>query len=198
MQAQIAQWQSAYAGSNESGKEKTTTGNANSQSIGPSKNEHKSEKDTEKKKTVMRAGGGQTWQDTSLLEWDPSHFRLFVGNLAGEVSDDSLLKAFQKYESVQKARVVRDKRTTKSKGFGFVSFSNMDDYSRAAKEMQGKYIGSHPVILRAAKTDVRPSNVPDKNKNKGAKGNHGGGSAGAQTGAGVKKQKTKGGLKILG
>ena len=71
-----------------------------------------------KQKTVVRSGGGQTWQDSSLLEWDPAHFRIFVGNLAGEVTDESLLKAFVKYGSVQKARVVRDKRTTKSRGFG--------------------------------------------------------------------------------
>ncbi|KAL8967018.1 MAG: hypothetical protein Q9183_003103, partial [Haloplaca sp. 2 TL-2023] len=58
-----------------------------------------------KQKTVIRSGGGQTWQDPSLLEWDPAHFRLFVGNLAGEVTDESLLKAFAKFPSVQKARV---------------------------------------------------------------------------------------------
>ena len=71
-----------------------------------------------KQKTVVRSGGGQTWQDAPLIEWDPAHYRVYVGNLAGEVTDESLLKAFVKYPSVQKARVVRDKRTTKSKGYG--------------------------------------------------------------------------------
>ncbi|KPI45610.1 putative RNA-binding protein [Cyphellophora attinorum] len=149
----------------------------------------------EKPKTVQRSGGGATWQDPSLLEWDPAHFRIFVGNLAGEVTDESLLKAFSKYESVQKARVIREKRTTKSKGFGFVSFSSGDDYFQAAREMQGKYIGSHPVLIKRAVTEVRPTTVQDKrgknNKNKAGKVEHGG----------VKKKgadKTKGGLKILG
>src|SRR5207248_211481 len=91
-------------------------------------------------KTGIRSGGGKTWQDPTLLEWDPAHFRLFVGNLAGEVTDDSLLKAFAKYPSVQEARVVRAKRTTKSKGYGFVSFSDGDEYFQAARDMQGKYI----------------------------------------------------------
>ena len=80
-----------------------------------------------KQKTVVRSGGGQTWQDSSLLEWDPAHFRIFVGNLAGEVTDESLLKAFVKYGSVQKARVVRDKRTTKSRGFGQYMVSTLRD-----------------------------------------------------------------------
>lgn len=149
-------------------------------------------------KTVARSGGGQSWNDSTLLEWDPAHFRLFVGNLAGEVTDDSLLKAFSKYASVQKARVIRDKRTQKSKGYGFVSFSDGDDYFAAAREMQGKYIGSHPVLLRRATTEIRPVN--NKPKKNGGKGGGSGGRHGSKAKHdGVKKPgKTKGGLKILG
>ena len=151
-------------------------------------------------KTVYRAGGGTTWADPSLIEWDPAHFRLFVGNLAGEVTDDSLLKAFSKFPSVQKARVVRDKRTTKSKGFGFVSFSDGDEYFQAARDMQGKYIGSHPVLLRRATTEVRAAPVQQKGgkHNKHAKGGAGGGGKIAHGGVEKKQTKTKGGLKILG
>ncbi|KAL7273684.1 hypothetical protein RUND412_003426 [Rhizina undulata] len=137
-----------------------------------------------KQPTVIRSGGGQTWADPSLLEWDPSHFRLFVGNLAGEVTDDSLLKAFSKYPSVTKARVIRDKRTTKSKGYGFVAFSDGDEYFRAAKEMNGKYIGSHPVLLRRSTTEIRATVMGGDKKGAGGKG--------AKTGAGVKKKKGKG------
>lgn len=151
-----------------------------------------------KQKTVVRSGGGQTWQDPSLLEWDPAHFRLFVGNLAGEVTDESLLKAFSKYPSVQKARVVRDKRTTKSKGYGFVSFVDGEEYFQSARDMQGKYIGSHPVLLRKSTTEIRPTVPQDKRKN--GKGGKGGGGGKGGTGAGVQKKqgKTKGGLKVLG
>jgi RNA recognition motif-containing protein len=147
---------------------------------------------------VQRSGGGQNWSDTTLLEWDPAHFRLFVGNLAGEVTDDSLLKAFARYTSVQKARVIREKRTQKSKGYGFVSFSDGDDYFKAAREMQGKYIGSHPVLLRRATTEVKPVSN-NKNQKKNGGGNRGGNQSGKVKQDGVKKSgKTKGGLKILG
>ncbi|KAH0537884.1 hypothetical protein FGG08_005436 [Glutinoglossum americanum] len=157
-----------------------------------------------KQKTVVRSGGGQTWTDTTLLEWDPAHFRLFVGNLAGEVTDDSLLKAFSRYPSVQKARVVRDKRSTKSKGYGFVSFSDGEEYFQAAREMQGKYIGSHPVLLRRSTTEIRPVLPNDRKGGKYGKGVKGGGNSsalGAKAGAGVHKKKhskTKGGLHVLG
>ena len=206
-EAQIAQWQSAYSNM---GDEAMTGKRRDGAQQGPGPAAAYPATGTptptvgtplpqpESQKTVHRAGGGQSWNDSTLLEWDPAHFRLFVGNLAGEVTDDSLLKAFARYTSVQKARVIREKRTQKSKGYGFVSFSDGDDYFKAAREMQGKYIGSHPVLLRRATTEVKPvSNNKNHKKN-------GGGNRGGQQGAkvkqdGVKKPgKTKGGLKILG
>lgn len=235
MEAQIAQWQSAYAGKDADGSRTAvrsfnrfaTGGEGGASSTGAntaplgvrqdvagasmsnSAMSSAANADTGvaavvtgadgKQKTVVRSGGGQTWQDPSLLEWDPAHFRLFVGNLAGEVTDESLLKAFSKYPSVQKARVVRDKRTTKSKGYGFVSFVDGEEYFQSARDMQGKYIGSHPVLLRKSTTEIRPTVPQDKRKSgKGGKGGGGGGKGG--TGAGVQKKqsKTKGGLKVLG
>ncbi|KAJ9296219.1 hypothetical protein DTO271G3_5360 [Paecilomyces variotii] len=227
-EAQIAQWQSAYMGR----EAEPTPGNkgpgrrdgpaaatgANTGTLGASRFDSSTPsagptasntpvpgpgRQEPVQKTVIRSGGGQTWTDPTLVEWDPAHFRLFVGNLAGEVTDDSLLKAFSRYPSVQKARVIRDKRTEKSKGYGFVSFSDGDDYLKAAREMQGKYIGSHPVLLRRATTEVRPVANAKLGKKGGARGHGGnqGGSAGSTKVKhdGVKKQsKTKGGLKILG
>ncbi|KAI9833080.1 MAG: hypothetical protein M1826_000447 [Phylliscum demangeonii] len=142
-----------------------------------------------KEQTVVRTGGGQTWTDASLLEWDPAHFRLFVGNLAGEVTDESLLKAFARYGSVQRARVVRDKRTTKSRGYGFVSFRDGDEYFAAAREMQGKYIGSHPVLLRRSTTEIRPvapAAAAAGHKKKKNNHNHNHGGAGKRLGAAAK------------
>ena len=49
-------------------------------------------------------------------------FRVFCGDLGNEVTDDTLARAFNKYPSFLKAKVVRDKRSMKTKGFGFVSF----------------------------------------------------------------------------
>jgi RNA recognition motif-containing protein len=65
-------------------------------------------------------------------------FRLFAGDLGNEVTDDILIRAFNKYPSFLKAKVVRDKRTNKTKGFGFVSFKDPNDFSRAMKEMNGE------------------------------------------------------------
>jgi hypothetical protein len=115
--------------------------------------------------TVKRAGGGKTWEDTSLLEWDPTHFRLFVGNLSPEVTDDMLETAFGRFSSMSKVKAVMDPKTGKNKGYGFVSFSDPEDYFKAFKEINGKYIGNHPVQLKKANTEIKPTAV-NKNKNK--------------------------------
>ena len=197
-EAQVQQWQSAYM--SRDGASTATSKPAGVAHTTPSTTTTVPQKETtshgkeSSQKTVRRTGGGASWTDDTLLEWDPAHFRIFVGNLAGETTDDSLLKAFAQYASVQKARVIRDKRTTKSKGYGFVSFSDGDDYFRAARDMAGKYIGSHPVTIKKANTDVRATNVKLNKKGKGA-----GGRDKVQNDSVQKKQpKTKGGLKVLG
>jgi hypothetical protein len=83
-----------------------------------------------KRTTVLRKGGGKVWEDQTLLEWNPCQcatwyksqlltpfiaawFRLFVGDLSNDVSDDVLANAFNQYTSFQKARVIRDRLSQK-------------------------------------------------------------------------------------
>jgi RNA recognition motif-containing protein len=69
--------------------------------------------------------------------------------LGNECNDETLAKPFKaKYPSFAMARVIRDMHTKKTKQFGFVSFMNPFDALSAMKEMQGKYVGNRPVIIR--------------------------------------------------
>ncbi|XP_075462205.1 RNA-binding protein 42 [Ascaphus truei] len=102
----------------------------------------------EKLKRCIRTAAGTSWEDQSLLEWDTDDFRIFCGDLGNEVNDDILARAFSRYPSFLKAKVIRDKRTGKTKGYGFVSFKDPNDYVRAMREMNGKYVGSRPIKLR--------------------------------------------------
>lgn len=68
--------------------------------------------------------------------------------MANDTTDDLLTRTFARYPSFLKARVVRDKRTGKSRGYGFVSFRNPEDFARAFRELNGKYIGHRPCKLR--------------------------------------------------
>ncbi|KAK7344147.1 hypothetical protein VNO77_13460 [Canavalia gladiata] len=114
--------------------------------------EHKAET---KKKAVPRKAAGQTWEDPILAEWPEDDYRLFCGDLGNEVNDDVLSKAFSRFPSFNMARVVRDKRTGKTKGYGFVSFANPSDLAAALKEMNGKYVGNRPIKLRKSKWKER-------------------------------------------
>ncbi|CAN6462140.1 unnamed protein product [Victoria cruziana] len=93
-----------------------------------------------KKKAVPRRAAGQTWEDPTLSDWPENDFRLFCGDLGNEVNDEVLSKSFSRFPSFNMARVVRDKRTGKTRGYGFVSFSNPSDLAQAIKELNGIYI----------------------------------------------------------
>ncbi|CAM8942012.1 unnamed protein product [Rhodiola kirilowii] len=107
--------------------------------------EHKAET---KKKSIPRKAAGQTWEDPTLAEWPENDYRIFCGDLGNEVNDDVLNKAFSRFPSFNMAKVVRDKRTGKTKGYGFISFGNVADLAAALKEMNGKYVGNRPIKLR--------------------------------------------------
>ncbi|KAH7571842.1 hypothetical protein ACOSQ2_014919 [Xanthoceras sorbifolium] len=114
--------------------------------------EHKAET---KKKAVPRKAAGHAWEDPTLAEWPENDYRLFCGDLGNEVNDDVLSKAFSRFPSFNMAKVVRDKRTGKTKGYGFVSFANPSDLAAALKEMNGKYVGNRPIKLRKSKWKER-------------------------------------------
>ncbi|KAG0324146.1 RNA-binding protein 42 [Dissophora globulifera] len=118
--------------------------------------------------TVVRKAAGLVWEDSSLLEFDENDFRLFAGDLGNEVTDELLTKTFSKYPSFLKAKVVRDKRTLKTKGYGFISFSEPEDFARAWKEMNGKYVGNRPIKLR--KSQWKDRNVEIVREAKAARG----------------------------
>ena len=61
-----------------------------------------------------------------------------MGDLGNECNDEMLYRAFSKYPSLLKVKVIRDKRSNKTKGFGFVSFKDSNDYIRAMREVNGK------------------------------------------------------------
>ncbi|KAI5639947.1 RNA recognition motif domain-containing protein [Phthorimaea operculella] len=105
-------------------------------------------KKEKKNRKVVRTAGGQVWEDVTLLDWPDDDFRMFCGDLGNDVTDELLTRTFGKFASFQRAKVVRDKRTNKSKGFGFVSFKDPGDFIKAMKEMDGRYVGSRPIKLR--------------------------------------------------
>lgn len=124
---------------------------------GNDKNEH------EKRKLHLRKAAGDIWNDPSLDEWPEDDYRVFCGDLGNEVTDDVLGNAFKKYPSFLKAKVVRDRKSGKSKGFGFISFHNPEDMLLALKEMNKKYVGNRPIRVMKSKWKEREINS-ERNK----------------------------------
>eukprot|EP00922_Rhytidocystis_sp_ex-Travisia-forbesii_P017777 GHVS01026495.1.p1 GENE.GHVS01026495.1~~GHVS01026495.1.p1 ORF type:complete len:270 (+),score=37.00 GHVS01026495.1:162-971(+) len=111
----------------------------------------------------LRKAAGNVWNDRTLDEWPEGDFRVFCGDLGNEVTEELLANSFRKYQSFQKAKVVRDRRSGKSKGYGFISFEKPDDMLLALKEMNKKYVGNRPIRVMKSKWQDREINS-DKNK----------------------------------
>lgn len=99
---------------------------------------------------------GKVWYDKTLADWDPSHFRLFVGNIGDDVTEKLLVETFIKYRSLSKVKIPKVFRQGEeiNKGYAFISFANPDDYLQCYKEMNGKYVGNKPIVLERAKTEL--------------------------------------------
>lgn len=94
-------------------------------------------------------------QHVTENHFDPSHWRLFVGNLGPEVSETLLYSFFHStYPSTSKALIIRDPKSQKSKGYGFVAFAEGKEFLRALKEMNGKWLGNRQCIIK--KSDHQP------------------------------------------
>ncbi|CAN0846666.1 Polyadenylate-binding protein RBP47 [Linum grandiflorum] len=80
-----------------------------------------------------------------------SDLSIFVGDLAADVTDSMLQETFSsKYASVKGAKVVIDSNTGRSKGYGFVRFSDESERSRAMVDMNGVYCSSRPMRIGVA------------------------------------------------
>jgi cold-inducible RNA-binding protein len=76
---------------------------------------------------------------------------LFIGSLAYATSDDSLKAHFEQIGPVASARVITDRDTGRSKGFGFVEFENEDDNQKAVDQLNGKELDGRTINVSLAK-----------------------------------------------
>ncbi|XP_066313192.1 glycine-rich RNA-binding protein 2, mitochondrial-like [Miscanthus floridulus] len=96
--------------------------------------------------------------------------KLYVGGLSWGVDDVKLREAFSSFGDVTEARVITDRDTGRSRGFGFVNYTNNDDANAAISGMDGKEIDGRPVRVNIA--NDRPAG------NRGGGGYGGGGFGG--------------------
>ena len=109
--------------------------------------------------------------------------KLYVGNLAYSVRDDTLLQAFSPFGTVTSAKVMMDRETGRSKGFGFVEMGSDPEAQAAINGMNGQAIDGRAVVVNEARPrEERPGGFGGGGG--GSRGGYGGGGAGGGGGYG--------------
>lgn len=92
---------------------------------------------------------------------------IYVGNLPFEVNEDALQAAFSEHGEVSTARVITDRMTGRSRGFGFVEMPNNSEAEAAIRSMNGKDMQGRALTVNEARAR--------ENSGGGGGGGYGGG-----------------------
>lgn len=84
--------------------------------------------------------------------------RLYVGNLAYSVRDESLVQQFSQFGAVTSAKVMMERDTGRSKGFGFVEMASGAEAQEAINGLHGKSVDGRALTVNIARPmEARPS-----------------------------------------
>ena len=76
---------------------------------------------------------------------------MYVGNLSYEMSEEKLRSEFAEYGEVQSAKIITDKFTGRSRGFGFVEMTSDDEGKKAMEELNGKDCEGRQLVVNEAR-----------------------------------------------
>jgi RNA recognition motif-containing protein len=111
--------------------------------------------------------------------------KLYVGNLAYSVRDDSLQQAFGEFGTVTSAKVMMDRDTGRSKGFGFVEMGSDAEAQAAINGMNGQALEGRAIVVNEARPrEERPGGFGGGGGSRSGGGGYGGGGGGGGGGYG--------------
>lgn len=117
--------------------------------------------------------------------------KLYVGNLAYGVRDDELQQAFAPFGTVTSAKVMMDRDTGRSKGFGFVEMGSDAEAQAAINGMNGQALEGRAIVVNEARPrEERPGGFGGGG---GSRGGYGGGGGGGGYGGGGGGSRSGGG-----
>lgn len=93
---------------------------------------------------------------------------IYAGNLPWDLSEDDLRKAFEAFGQVESVRIITDRYSGRSRGFGFVEMSNKEEGDAAIADLNGK-------DLKGRAIKVNEARAKDENRGRGGGGGGGGG-----------------------
>ena len=101
--------------------------------------------------------------------------KLYVGNLPFSVNDQILMDAFTQFGKVESAKIITDRDTGRSKGFGFVEMSTDEEASNAINKMNGAELEGRSLTVNEAKPMAPRENRGFGGGGGGGRGGFGGG-----------------------
>jgi cold-inducible RNA-binding protein len=102
--------------------------------------------------------------------------KLYVGNLPYSYRDSDMEQAFSQYGTVSSAKVMMERDTGRSKGFGFVEMSNEAEAKAAIEGMNGQQVGGRGLVVNEARPmESRPPRSGGFGGGGGGGGGYGGG-----------------------
>jgi RNA recognition motif-containing protein len=84
--------------------------------------------------------------------------KLYVGNLPYSTTDESLAQAFSQFGTVESARVITDRESGRSKGFGFVEMSSAEEASASIDKLNGSQMDGRAINVSEAKPQAPREN----------------------------------------
>ena len=105
---------------------------------------------------------------------------IYVGNLSYSVTEEDLNAMFAEFGDVTSAKLIMDRDSGRSKGFGFVEMSGEDAGQKAIDELNGRDVGGRSLTVNKA----RPREERPRSGGGGGRGGYGGGGGGGYGGGG--------------
>jgi len=97
---------------------------------------------------------------------------IFVAKLNFDTREDELQRAFEAYGEVQSVKIIMDKFTGRSKGYGFVEMAEEEDGLQAIEGLNNNELDGRTIVVKKAEPRERKTNY---NRGGGGGGNYGGG-----------------------
>ncbi|MDD2622745.1 MAG: RNA-binding protein [Bacteroidales bacterium] len=76
---------------------------------------------------------------------------IFIGSLPFSIKESELREVFEEYGAVESAKIITDKFTGRSKGFGFVEMNNDEEAKRAIEELNGAEVENRTIVVNEAR-----------------------------------------------
>ena len=119
---------------------------------------------------------------------------IFVGSLPFSIEEADLRESFEAYGAVDSVKIISDKFTGRSKGFGFVEMPNDEEAQKAIDELNGATVQGRAIVVN--KSEPKPEGERrsfNGGGNRGGGGSYGGGAGGRQGGGGYGGDRNSGG-----